>query len=64
MLGMDRSKQMFDFSLDAQEFRQRLAEQLHISCTDVQELADDDLEWVNAAGVPQHVPDDDPLKRQ
>ena len=44
----------FDFSQDALAFRAQLWKQLkaQMATTSVQELEDDDLEWVNAAGIP------------
>lgn len=53
----------FDFSQDAQNFRARLWKKLktQVTMTSVQELDDDDLEWVNAAGMPVHPADKDKL---
>ena len=59
----------FDFAKDAQEFRERLWRQLQTQVPAVQtagsvmeELEDDDLEWVNAAGMAVRREDDDLLK--
>ena len=51
----------FDFSQDAQDFRAQLWRriQAQITAPSVQELEDDDLEWVSAAGMPVN-PDDKP----
>ena len=50
----------FDFSQNALEFKARLWKTLKtkMALTSVQELDDDDLEWVNAAGMPVN-PDDE-----
>ncbi len=50
----------FDFSQSALEFKARLWKKLKtkMTLTYVQELDDDDLEWVNAAGMPVN-PDDE-----
>lgn len=44
----------FDFSQDALGFKARLWKKLQtqMAMTSAQELEDDDLEWVNAAGMP------------
>lgn len=49
-----QSRNAFDFSQDALVFRARLWQriQTRTAVTSVQELEDDDLEWVNAAGMP------------
>ena len=53
---MSNPKQHFDFSLDAKAFKERLAQELHIShAKAAMPLEDDELEFVNAAGVP-HLP--------
>ncbi len=51
----------FDFSQDAQDFRAQLWRRIQAQMTtpSVQELEDDDLEWVSAAGMPVN-PDDKP----
>lgn len=43
----------FDFSQDALDFRTRLWKKLktQMTMTSVQELEDEDLEWINAAGM-------------
>ena len=43
----------FDFSLEAQDFNERLWQKLQPGkpVPDLQPLEDDDLEWVSAAGV-------------
>lgn len=43
----------FDFSLEAQDFKERLWQKLQPGkpVPDLQPLEDDDLEWVSAAGV-------------
>ena len=53
--------QPFDFSLDALCFKKQLAKRLLEAAARSVQLEDDDLEFVNAAGVPQHVPADDEL---
>ena len=55
MAGVNQqNRNAFDFSQDALEFRARLWKKLQtrMAMTSVQELEDDDLEWVNAAGMP------------
>lgn len=49
-----QSTNAFDFSQDALDFRARLWQriQTRMAVTSVQELEDDELEWVNAAGTP------------
>lgn len=49
----------FDFSHDALDFKARLWKKLknQMAMTSAQELEDDDLEWVNAAGMPVHPED-------
>lgn len=44
---------LFDFSLDAEDFKVRLWKNLEKQMTEdaVQPLDDDDLEWVSAAGM-------------
>lgn len=51
----------FDFSQDAQDFRAQLWRKIQsqMAAPSVQELEDDDLEWVHAAGMPVK-PDDKP----
>lgn len=51
----------FDFSQDALDFKARLWKKLktQMAMTSVQELEDDDLEWVNAAGMPVPPEEDD-----
>ena len=57
---MSNPKQHFDFSLDAQAFKERLAQELHIGhAPAVVPLEDDDLEFVNAAGVAQPIPQEE-----
>lgn len=59
----------FDFSLDAVEFKQALCQKLErMMSASVQELDDDDLEFLNAAGAPFCMDDTDdeaerPLRR-
>ena len=55
MVGVNQQNMnAFDFSLDAQDFRSRLWKKLKTKMvmTSVQELEDDEREWVNAAGRP------------
>lgn len=55
MAGMNQqSVNAFDFSQDALDYKARLWKRLQtqMTMTSVQELEDDDLEWVNAAGMP------------
>ena len=49
-----QNRNAFDFSQDALDFKARLWKKLQtrMAMTSVQELEDDDLEWVNAAGMP------------
>lgn len=64
MAGVNqRSVNAFDFSQDAQMFKARLWKKLktQMVMTSVQEVEDDDLEWVNAAGMPVHPEDRDKL---
>ena len=51
----------FDFSQDAQDFRAQLWRkiQVQMATPSMQELEDDDLEWVNAAGM-SVAPEDKP----
>ena len=50
----------FDFSQDALEFRERLWKKLKACAPEKdQPLEDDDLEWVNAAGVLYKEPEND-----
>lgn len=54
MAGVDQhNRNAFDFSQDAQAFRVRLWSKIktQMATASVQELEDDDLEWVNAAGI-------------
>ena len=54
----------FDFSLEAGEFRAHLWQQLKdMMNSSIQELDDDDLEFLNAAGSPfsMELPEDDEL---
>lgn len=52
-------REAFDFSRDAQEFKKRLWNQLQAQMrSGAVELEDEDLTWVNAAGVP-FTPQDD-----
>ena len=52
-------QKIFDFSQNAKAFRNRLWHQIKDSMNDlVQPLEDDDLAWVNAAGVSHPRPDD------
>ena len=57
-------RKTFDFSLDAGAFRERLWKVLEESRAEsgVQMLEDDDLEWVNAAGVVHPGKEKDSLK--
>ena len=50
----EQKRKNFDFSLDTMEFRERLWKELESgrAADGVQLLDDDDLEWVNAAGMP------------
>lgn len=54
MADRQQSTNAFDFSQDALDFRARLWQriQTRMAVTSVQELEDDKLEWVNAAGTP------------
>jgi len=47
----------FDFSLDALEFKKKLEMQLRQMM--LQELDDDELDCVNAAGLPDRLPKED-----
>ena len=51
----------FDFSQDALDFKARLWGKLktQMTTTSLQELEDDDLEWVSAAGLPVCPEDED-----
>lgn len=51
----------FDFSQDALDFKARLWGKLktQMTTTSLQELEDDDLEWVSAAGLPVRPEDED-----
>lgn len=51
----------FDFAQDAQDFKTRLWKKLktRMAMTAVYELEDEDLEWVNAAGLYVHPEDSD-----
>ncbi len=61
MAALLYKQEMFDFSLDALEFRKRLQHQLMetVSASSIEPVDDHDLEWVNAAGTPHLAPDDD-----
>ena len=60
----DEGKKSFDFSLDALLFQKRLLKVLkeEESKLDAAELTDDELAFVNAAGVPMPAKEEDPLK--
>ena len=54
----------FDFSLDAQSFKEKLARKLQLTnAPQAIALDDDDLEFVNAAGVAQPVHRDEKSDR-
>lgn len=56
------SQQHFDFSLDAMVFKEQLARQLNIiRQADITPLADDDLDYINAAGSSHPAPDEKKL---
>ena len=59
------SREAFDFSQNAQMFKKRLWMQLKecMAAQTVQELEDDDLEWVSAAGMPYQPPEEENVKR-
>lgn len=59
----NRKPEMFDFSLDAKDFKARLWKQLQEAgaSSKVSMLEDDDLEWVNAAGMTRPDEKDDKL---
>lgn len=59
MISNRNVKNAFDFSKDAEGFRKRLWEQLkmHAGLSSCEELEDEDLAWVNAAGTPHVQPD-------
>lgn len=62
MKEIDRlSPEAFDFSRDAWAFKQKLWKKLKAKAAhnSVRELGDDDLTWVNAAGVPHQAKDDE-----
>ena len=63
MAGEQQKKSPFDFSQDAQRFRAKLWKRLRLrEAAAAEELDDDDLTWVNAAGMPIHPEDrDDPV---
>lgn len=50
----------FDFSQDAQQFKARLWRMIknQTAAPSVQELEDDDLEWVSAAGMSARPPEE------
>ena len=53
------SAAVFDFSLDAAEFRDKLADMLKkAAAAGAVPLDDDDLERLNAAGSPFRIPED------
>ncbi len=56
-----KSREAFDFSQEAQLFKKRLWMKLQesMAAQAVQELEDDDLEWVSAAGAPYRQPEQD-----
>lgn len=57
------ANEAFDFSLEAGAFKKALWQQLQgMMASPVQELDDDDLEFLNAAGTPYNtnLPDDEP----
>lgn len=56
-----QSGNAFDFSQDALDFRARLWKKLktQMTMTSVQELEDEDLEWINAAGMAVRAEDED-----
>lgn len=58
------TQQHFDFSLDAQAFQEKLARKLQFTnASQAIALDDDDLEFVNAAGVAQPVHRDEKSDR-
>ncbi|MBR6570582.1 MAG: hypothetical protein IKK75_09025 [Clostridia bacterium] len=64
MAGMEHMARAFDFSLDAQDFKARLWEQLKACAPSpaIEPLEDDDLEWVSAAGMIDRAREDKPLR--
>ena len=54
-------QEAFDFSKDVPDLKKRLWKRIQASmpATLLHELEDDDLEWVNAAGIPQQPPKDE-----
>lgn len=48
----EAKSQYFDFSQDAQLFKERLAQRLKQETARCRPIEDDDLEYVNAAGMP------------
>ncbi|MBQ7850936.1 MAG: hypothetical protein IJ343_14525 [Clostridia bacterium] len=64
MAGINQqNRNAFDFSQDARDFKARLWKKLQTlkAMTSVQELEDDDLEWVHAAGMPVRPEDEEDL---
>lgn len=57
-------KAAFDFSLEAQTFKERLWQTLKASkpSSALQPLEDDDLEWVSAAGMIDRPQEKDPFQ--
>lgn len=51
----------FDFSLDALDFKERLARELHAASAQMTELEDEELDMLYAAGVADPQPEDDPF---
>lgn len=58
--GENQQNNPFDFSQDALDFKARLWKKLQarMAAAAVQELEDDDLEWVSAAGMAAGTGDD------
>ncbi len=59
MAASQRKQDLFDFSLDALDFKEKLRRQLmeKISASAFEPVEDNDLIWVNAAGNPHMTPD-------
>ena len=51
----------FDFSLDALDFKERLARELSAASARMTELEDEELDMLYAAGVADPQPEDDPF---
>ena len=62
MAELVQSTKLFDFSQDAADFKAHLWQKLKMQTPVAMEpLEDDDLEWVNAAGMIGRDPADDPM---